>query len=168
MFEHLNTPEEVFHFKLGAALKMENEIIDMLAELDEHAKRDELKQAIRKHSEETRRHVANIEQAFKLLGQEVDDSPCPAIEGLKSEGKANLKKADDSLADVVILSGIVETEHHEIGVYENLIAAAEARGAADVATLLRENLQSEQRTLEDAKHTSQEVLREGAPVGTSS
>jgi ferritin-like metal-binding protein YciE len=164
MFEHLNTPEDVFSFKLGAALKMENEIIDALAELDEKAQREELKQSIRQHAQETRRHVANLEQCFRLIGQEVDDSPCPAIDGLKSEAKATIKKADDAVVDIVILSAITETEHHEIAVYENLIAAAEARGAGEVVTFLRENLQSEQQTLEQAKQTSQQVLREGVAV----
>ena len=168
MFEHLNTPAEVFSFKLGAALKMENTILDMLGELDEHAQRAELKEAIRRHAQETRKHVANVEQSFRALGEEVDDSPCPAIDGLKSEGKATIKKADDSVVDIVILSGLAETEHHEIAVYETLVAAAEARGAQEVATLLRENLQSEQQTLEEAKHTAEQVLREGVTVASSS
>jgi len=166
MFERLNTPEEVFSFKLGAALKMENTILEMLSELDEHAQREELKQSIRQHAQETRHHVSNLEQSFRLLGEEVDDSPCPAIDGLQSEGKATIKKADESVVDIVILSGIVETEHHEIAVYENLIAAAEARGAGEVATLLRENLHSEQQTLERAKHSSEQVLREGTTVAS--
>ena len=164
MFERLNTPEEVFDFKLGAALKMENEILDALSELDDRAQRDELKQSIRKHAQETRKHVENIEQSFKLLGTDVEDSPCPAIDGLKSEAKATIKKADDAVVDIVILSAITETEHHEIAVYENLIAAAEARGAGEVVTLLRENLQSEQQTLEQAKQTSRQALREGTAV----
>lgn len=165
MFEHLNTPEELFSFKLGAALKMENTILEMLDELQEHAQREELKQSLERHAQETRQHVANIESAFRLLGEEVDDSPCPAIDGIKSEGKANLKKTEDSLADAVILAGATETEHHEIAVYETLITHAEARGAHEVATLLRENLASEQQTLELVKRTSEEVARAGVAVG---
>ena len=33
MFEHLNTPEELFSFKLGSALKMEQELVNVLEEL---------------------------------------------------------------------------------------------------------------------------------------
>ena len=29
MFERLNTPEELYHFKLGAALKMEHTVLEM-------------------------------------------------------------------------------------------------------------------------------------------
>jgi ferritin-like metal-binding protein YciE len=165
MFERLNSPEEIFSFKLGAALKMENTILDMLGELEEHAQREEIKQALREHAQETHSHVENIEAAFRLIGEEPDDSPCPAIDGIKAEGKATIKKTDDSLLDAVILSGAAETEHHEIAVYETLITNAEARGAAEVAALLRENLQSEQRTLAQVKRRAEEIARSGIAVG---
>jgi ferritin-like metal-binding protein YciE len=60
----------------------------VIKELEEEAQRNEIKQALREHREETRRHVANVEQCFKLLGEEIDDSPCPTIEGLAKEDKA--------------------------------------------------------------------------------
>ncbi|MHB8531382.1 MAG: YciE/YciF ferroxidase family protein [Solirubrobacteraceae bacterium] len=166
MFERLNTPEEIFSFKLGGALKMENTILEMLADLEEAAQREELKAALRSHAAETRRHVANIEAAFQLLGEEVEDSPCPAIEGLQAEGKATIKKTDDSVVDAVILAGAAETEHHEIAVYETLITNAEARGASDVAQLLQENLQSEQRTLQEVRRTFEQLAREGIAVAS--
>jgi ferritin-like metal-binding protein YciE len=164
MFEHLNTPEEIFSFKLGAALKMEHTVLGMLGDLKEHAQRPELKQLFSHHADETRQQIANLERSFELLGEKVDDSPCPAIEGLEKEGKANIKKTDDRLVDAVILSGAAETEHHEIAVYETLIANAEVRGAAEVAQLLRQNLEQEQHTLEEVKQSAQRVLREGIAV----
>lgn len=102
----IETSQELYHHKLGAALTMEQTIVDMLPELEEHANDSQLKQALRQHHEETQRHVANLEQAFQALGAEVDDSPCPAIEGLEKEGQANLKMVDDSLNDEVILAGV--------------------------------------------------------------
>jgi len=66
---------------------MENDILDMLGNLQEKTNREELRQLLREHAEETRQHARNIEQAFALLGEEVDDSPCPAIQGLDKEGK---------------------------------------------------------------------------------
>lgn len=166
MFEHLNTPEEIFSFKLGAALKMENTILEMLEDLEEAAQREELKASLRAHAEETHRHVANIERSFQLLGEEVDDSPCPAIEGLQAEGKATIKKTDDSVVDAVVLAAAAETEHHEIAVYETLVTNAEARGAEDVAALLRENLQSEQKTLAHVQQTAKRLSQEGIAVTT--
>ena len=160
MFERLNSPEELFHYKLGAALKMENTVLEMLGNLEEAAQRDKLKQQFRHHADETREQIGNIEKAFAALGEEPDDSPCPAIEGIDKEGKANVKKADDSLVDAVILSGAAETEHHEIAVYEGLITEAEAMGKQDIVQLLSQNLGQEQHTLEEVKQASQELARE--------
>jgi ferritin-like metal-binding protein YciE len=159
MFEKLNTPQELFHFKLGAALKMENTVLEMLGDLEEAAQREKLKQQFRHHAEETRQQILNIEQAFKALGEEPDDSPCPAIEGIEKEGQANIKKADDSVVDAVILSGAAETEHHEIAVYEGLITEAQAMGKEDIVHLLEQNLEQEQHTLKEVKQATQELAQ---------
>ncbi len=36
------------------------------------------------------------------------------MQGLDKEGKATIKKTDDSIVDAVILPVAIETEHHEI------------------------------------------------------
>jgi ferritin-like metal-binding protein YciE len=162
MFERLNTPDELFSYKLGAALKMENTVLEMLGDLEENSTREELKQQFRHHADETRQQIQNIERSFEALGQEPDDSPCPAIEGLEKEGKANIKKADDKLVDNVILSGAAETEHHEIAVYEGLITHAQAMGQQQVVQLLQQNLEQEQHTLDEVKQATEKLARETA------
>jgi ferritin-like metal-binding protein YciE len=143
----IHNPTELFAHKLGAALTMENTVVQMLGELTEEANSGELKQQLRHHSEETQAQIRNLQQAFRALGMEPDEQPCPAIEGIEKEGQANLKMVEDELKDHVILAGCSETEHHEIAVYENLITHADAMGQEDVVALLRENLEQEQHTL---------------------
>jgi len=162
MFERLNTPEEAFNFKLGAALNMEQTVLEMLEENIENAQAEKAKELLRHHHQETQGHVRNIEQAFQALDWERDTSACPAIEGIEKEGKANVKKSDDSLVDVVILQGAVETEHHEIGVYENLILNARALGRGDVAEILERNLEEERHTLEEVRDLETELARAGS------
>lgn len=164
MFEKLTTPEEIFSFKLGSALTMEKTVLGMLAELEEAAQRDEIKQAFHVHAEETRQHIANIEQSFSLLGEEIDEQPCPTIEGLEKEGKAAVKKTDDSIVDAVVLAGATETEHHEIAVYETLVTNAEARGATEVAQLLQQNLDQEKAALDKVKSMGKRISTEGIAV----
>jgi ferritin-like metal-binding protein YciE len=156
----IETPQDLYVHKLGAALKMENTILDMLPELEGQANETQLKQSLRQHYEQTQRHVANLEQAFQALGVEVDDKPCPAIEGIEKEGQALIKKAEDGLVDAVILSGATDTEHHEISVYEGLMTKAEAMGDQDVVALLQENLEQEQHTLEEVKRASRQLAQE--------
>jgi ferritin-like metal-binding protein YciE len=144
MFERLNTPEEAYNYKLGATLTMEEEILGILEDSIESAQDGKVKQLLSEHLEESRSHVANLKSVFDLLGWEVDDSPCPAIEGLRKEAKATVKKSDDAIVDSVILQGALEVEHHEIGVYENLILNARAMGREDVVAILKRNLDSEE------------------------
>jgi ferritin-like metal-binding protein YciE len=147
MFDKIHTPTELFQHKLGAALTMENTVVEMLGKLVEEANSGELKKQLRHHREETEAQIRNLRQAFDALGHEPDERPCPAIEGIEKEGESNLKLVDDDLKDHVILAGCAETEHHEIAVYENLIIHADAMGHDDVVALLRENLEQEQHTL---------------------
>jgi ferritin-like metal-binding protein YciE len=158
----IESPRELYLYKLGAALKMENTILEMLPQLEEHAQDTQLQQALRHHFEETQGHVRNLEAAFSALGEEPDESPCPAIEGLEKEGQANLKMVDDSLNDQVIISGVCETEHHEIAVYEALIANAEAMGEQDVVALLEENLENEDATLQKARQMGDKLAQRAA------
>jgi ferritin-like metal-binding protein YciE len=66
---------------------------------------------------------------------------------------------DDSLNDQVIISGVCETEHHEIAVYEGLIANAEAMGEQDVVALLQENLENEESTLQKAQQMGDKLAQ---------
>jgi len=157
VFERLNTPEEAYNYKLGAALKMERTVLDMLDDNVDEAHDERIRQLFRHHQDETRQQIANIEQAFAIFGWEVDTSPCPAIEGLEKEGKANAKKTDDALVDDVLLQSAAEVEHHEIGVYENLIINARAMGRADVVRLLEQNLEQERHTLREVLQAEEQV-----------
>jgi ferritin-like metal-binding protein YciE len=143
----LENPKELFVHNLGATLTMENTVEEMLGKLVEKAKSSELKKQLRHHREETQAQIRNLHQVFQSLGMEPQTNPCPAIEGIEKEGEANLKMADESLHDDVILAGCGETEHHEIAVYESLILHATALGHDDIVALLQENLEQEQHTL---------------------
>ena len=156
---NIETPQELYTFKLGAALKMEKTILEMLPDLEEHAHDEHLRQALQQHYRETEQHVTNLERVFQALGAEIEESPCATIEGLQKEGQANLKLVDDSLTDHVIVAGVCETEHHEIAVYEGLITKAEAMGEQDVVALLQENLEQEQHTLREAEQTARALTQ---------
>jgi ferritin-like metal-binding protein YciE len=160
MFDKLNNPREVFGHKLGSALTMEQKVLEMLGDLEDKAQRDELKRQFRHHADETRQQISNIEQSFRAMGEEPDDSPCPAIKGLESEAKANIKISDDSVVDDVILAGAAATEHHEIAVYETLITHAEELGEPDIVQLLQQNLEQEQHTLEEVARAQRQIVHQ--------
>jgi ferritin-like metal-binding protein YciE len=157
MFERFTTAEEAYNYKLGAALTMERDVLDILEKNIEESVDPAVANLFRHHHEETQSHVRNIEEAFGLFGWDVDDSPCPTIEALEKEGKAMAKKAEDSLVDLMLLQGAVEVEHHEIAVYENLILNARVMGRDDVVQVLQRNLEQEQHTLEEVRSAQERV-----------
>lgn len=121
----IESPEELFVHKLGAALTMEETILEMLEKLQEEANDPSLRRQLEQHYKETQGQVQNLQQVFDALGEPVDQRPRPAIEGLEKEGDTMLEEVDESLNDSVILSGVIETEHHEIAVYDGPIIMAE-------------------------------------------
>ncbi|MHA7278039.1 ferritin-like domain-containing protein, partial [Arthrobacter sp. Hz1] len=161
MFEHFNTPEEIFSFKLGSALTMERDTLAMLGELEKAAKRPELKAMLKDHAKETEEQIDNIERSFELLGEKVSDSPSPVTKAMAKEGNSMLGKTDTSLVDVVILVGALETGHHKIAVYETLVTNAQARGASDVAALLRRNLDQEENAKDKVKAFGKRIATDG-------
>jgi ferritin-like metal-binding protein YciE len=166
MFEHFDTPQQAYNYKLGATLKMERKVLDILDDCIENAQADKVRALFEEHRKESEAHVAVVQEVFGLFEWDVDDSACPAIEGLEKEGKAMAKKADDTLVDSILLQGALEVEHHEIGVYENLIINANAMGREDVVARLEENLRSEQSALEKVRALQAEVAAvtpEGTP-----
>jgi ferritin-like metal-binding protein YciE len=165
MFEHFSTPEEIFSFKLSSALTMEHDSLEMLGTLEATTPRPELKELFHVHAEETRQQIANLEQCFALLGEEISDSPSPTTKGLAKEGKASIAKTDASIVDAVLLAGGLETERYEMAVYETLITNAKARGAEEVAQLLQQNYDQEVAASEKLIHAAEAISRDGIAVG---
>jgi ferritin-like metal-binding protein YciE len=156
---NIESPQELFVHKLGAALTMEETILEMLEKLQDEASDSKLTRDLAHHHRETRQQVDNLHRAFQALGEQVDKQPCPAIEGLEKEGEQMIKNVDDDLVDSVILSGVIETEHHEIAVYDGLIIRAEAMGEEDLVALLLENLEQEEAALDKAVKATERLAK---------
>jgi ferritin-like metal-binding protein YciE len=159
----IETPRELFVHQLGAALTMEETILGMLENLQQEASDPQLQRNLKQHHAETRQHVANLQQIFRALGEEPEKQSCPAIDGLEQEGKQMVKEADDSLVDSVILGGVMETEHHEIAVYDSLIIKAEQLDDEDIVALLHENLEQEEVTLDKAVKAAEQSAKQLVP-----
>ena len=155
----IESPEELFVYKLGAALTMEETILELLEKLQQEANDPSLRRQLQQHHKETQGQVDNLHRVFEALGEPIDRRPCPAIEGLEKEGDMLLKEVDESLNDAVILQGVLETEHHEIAVYDGLIIIAEQMGDDDVIALLNENVEQEAATLEKAIKATEQLAK---------
>lgn len=159
MFEHFTNPDEIFHYKLGQALTMEYDAMELLGELEKSAMRSELGELFHEQAQETQQHIDNVQQCFAMLGSEATQSPSPATKGLAKETKAFMAKTDSSLIDAVVLAGALEAKHYGMAVYESLLIQAKARGDAGITELLNQNLLQEQAALAKIAVASDSIAR---------
>ena len=153
----ISDPRQLLVYNLGSALTMEQTVREMLRTFEQRTANDWLKEHFARHREETDRQIRNIEYAFSALVGPPQPTPSPAVEGLQREAQNLLQKASAELLDAIAVSEAVELEHHEISVYEGLIATADALGDEDVGGLLRENLEQEQHMLGFLRGAAQHV-----------
>ncbi len=151
MIARFDAPARLFSHRLGSALTMEREGAETLDTFAHAARSQELKHLLREHEGETGWHIVRIEQAFRILGIAIEDHPCPPIEAIDKQARAQMKRADDALVDDVILAAAAAAEHHEIAVYDWLIAQADAVGTRAVAELLRTSRDQERRALAEIR-----------------
>ena len=156
----ISNPQKLFEWKLGTALALERKVQTMLQMMESKASLPELKQGFSRHLEETDRQIKNIEQALQAVGGDKTAHQDPIIDGIAQEAEQMLGRVDEQFADVVLAGGAAHTEHHEIATYEGLITMASAMGEDDVVALLQENLEQEQKTLQEVEKVTQQLAQQ--------
>ena len=159
-------PRDLFVNELKALLYVEQKLADqVLPELASEIRNTDFKESIREHTEETRRHVANVERIFELLGEEPKPDKSHAVDGLVAQHDKVAKNIESTkLRDVFDAGAAAKTEHLEIAAYESLITTAESLGETEIVSLLEENLDDEKDALKQAKKAGEQLAKETATV----
>ena len=155
----ITEPRELLVHKLATMLYVERELAEkVLPELLEEIDSGQLKQGITAHLTQTRGHVANLEQAFTIIGEEPDTDKSSAFDGLTKDHDQLIKKLDaQPLQDIVHAGAATKTEHFEIAAYEGMINLAESLGETEIVHLLEENLDQEREALEQVKQVGKQL-----------
>ena len=159
-------PRDLFLTELQSMLYVEQKLADeVLPELQQQIEHGDFKADVKHHLEETRRHVANLERAFELLGAEPKPDKSHAIDGLVAQHDKIIKNIESAqLRDVFNAGAAAKTEHLEIAAYEGMITTAETLGEDEVVSLLEENLDEEKSALKKVEKASKEITKEAATV----
>ena len=157
----ISQPRELLAYKLASMLYVERELADaVLPELLEKIDNPQLRQGIENHLVQTRGQVANVEQAFAILGTEPETEKSNGFDGLTKDHDQLVKKIDsEPLEDVVHAGSAAKTEHFEIAAYEGMIDLAESLGEIEIVHLLEENLDQEREALEQVKQVGKQLSR---------
>ncbi|RFM26830.1 YciE/YciF ferroxidase family protein [Deminuibacter soli] len=123
----------------------EKKLVQTLPKMQKAATSGELKNAIGDHLEQTREHVARLEQVFAILGQKAQAKKCDAMEGLTQEGQSIVEdtEAGSATRDVGIIMASQKIEHYEIATYGSLHQLATVLGLSDAAEILATTLEEE-------------------------
>ena len=159
----ITTPRELFLHELGDILYVERQLAGAtLPKLIDEVSDDEFRSGLESHLEQTRGHVANVEQVFKLLGEEPKVEKCVGFDGLKKEHDQLVEESSSSLIDIVDVGAAARTENYEIAAYEGLRRMAKAMGEDKAVDLLDENLKQEKETLREVEKIATRLSNESA------
>ena len=124
----------------------ETQITDALPKMIEKSTEPQLKRALETHLQETRGHVARLQQILQSSAGNVDSKKCKGIAALITEGEDIITDAsDDSVRDAGIIAAAQKVEHYEMAAYGTVRTFAEILGLTDQADLL-------EKTLDEEKH----------------
>jgi ferritin-like metal-binding protein YciE len=142
--ESLDNFDDLFSHQLQDVYDAELQLTDALPKMAEAAHSSDLKSAFSSHLQQTRVHVARLEQAFGYLGRDVERTTCPAMKGLIKEGhEAVSAKGDPRVKDAALIAAAQRVEHYEMAAYGTLRNLALTVGREDVATLFQQTLDEE-------------------------
>lgn len=140
--------EKYFHDALKDIYWAEKNLTKALPKMKKAATTQELKSAIEDHLEQTKEHVARVEQVFELLGKKAQAKKCEAMEGIIKEGESIVEETEDGTMtrDVGIIMAAQKVEHYEIATYGGLVQLAKTMGLDEAAGILTQTLEEEKQT----------------------
>src|SRR5580704_9104204 len=158
---HMESIRELLIEEMADLYDAEKQLVKALPKMAKAASSDQLREAFESHLEQTRRHVARLEQAFQLLDVKAKGKPCAAMKGLIEEGKETMEEdLADGLMDSAIICAAQKVEHYEMAGYGTLSAWARSLGLDEVAGLLEETLAEEKEADEKLTQVGGDVLAE--------
>jgi ferritin-like metal-binding protein YciE len=141
----------------------ENQLVKALPKLAKGAKNSELKSLFSDHLEETKGQVERLKSVFKIIGAEPTGEHCNGMEGVIEEGADALEKDEEGASfDSGIIGAALRTEHYEIAGYAATIAMANTLKMSDVADLLKQNLDEEEKAAKNVLSIGQAILIQSA------
>ncbi|SOD13974.1 ferritin-like domain-containing protein [Pedobacter xixiisoli] len=126
----------------------EKHLATALPKMKKAATSTELAAAFEKHAEETKQHIATLEQVFELLGEKATAKKCDAMAGLLEEANGIIEDTDKCtmIRDAGLILAAQKVEHYEIATYGTLRVFAENMGHTEVMDLLAQTLENEKAT----------------------
>ena len=139
--------KDLFEHQLKDLFSAENQLLEALPKMKNHATDDKLKKAFEKHMKETEGHVKRIEEICEKLDIKPTGETCKAMKGLVSEAESFLKEdTEKDVRDAGLIAEAQRVEHYEISGYGTAVRYAKELGHDDIAKKLQKTLEEEYKT----------------------
>jgi ferritin-like metal-binding protein YciE len=147
------TLHDAFLDELRDLYDAEKQLTKALPKMAKAAHSPDLRSAFEDHLEETRGHVARLEEVFESLDEKAKGKHCDGIAGIIEEGKTVMDEdMDEATMDARLIAAGQRAEHYEMAAYGTVVAWARDMGHAGAERLLQETLDEERAA--DEKLTS--------------
>src|SRR2546425_9758416 len=138
--------KDLYIDELSDLYDAETQMIRELPRFAEAARAPELRDALKKHCEESRLHLERLELIFTHWGERRRQKPCAGLSGIVQEADERLnQEATDDARDAAIIGVAQRIEHYEMAAYGCARTYARRLNRADEARLLQETLDEEGR-----------------------
>jgi ferritin-like metal-binding protein YciE len=145
-----NTLRELFVDELRDLYDAETRLVKALPKLAKASQLDELREGFETHLEQTKEHVARLEQIMESLDEKPTGKKCIGMVGIIQEGDEMMgEELEGSVMDAALIAAAQRTEHYEIAAYGCVRAWAKELGEDEAAELLEKTLNEEKEA--DAK-----------------
>jgi ferritin-like metal-binding protein YciE len=150
--------KELYIDELRDLYSAENQLVKALPKMAKAASSDELRQGFEDHLEQTKEHVARLEQIFEALDESPKGKKCMGMEGLLKEGTEVMgEDFEEAVMDSAIIGAAQRVEHYEIAAYGTAHEFANLLGETEAASLLEETLNEEKETDEKLTELAKEI-----------
>jgi ferritin-like metal-binding protein YciE len=140
----LQSLQDLYIHELKDLFSAENQLLKALPKMARAATSPKLMDGFRKHLEQTKNHVARLEQILASHDETTRGPKCKGMEGLIKEGAEMIKEdAEDDVRDAGLISAAQRVEHYEIAGYGTARTYAKLLGDNKGAKILQQTLDEE-------------------------
>lgn len=144
--EKIKNLKELFIQQLNDLYYTKERQIENLTRLENKVSSNDLREEIKRHLHESNRQIDHLNMVFNKVNEMSVEGKCPGIDGLLEGQKNLLEKCDNpEIAEAAIIKCLQEINHYEIANYGSAATYARELGHDDIAKILHEALEEENR-----------------------
>ena len=164
----LETLKDLYIHELKDLYSAEKQIIKALPKMVKAATNKQLAAGFEEHFEQTKEHVARLEQILTSYDESTRGPKCQGMEGLIKEGEEMIEEdAEEEVRDAGLIAAAQRVEHYEMAGYGCARTYAELLGDPDSAQLLQTTLTEESDTDEKLTDLAKSVINLRAQINNN-